>query len=257
VRPGSAARALAFVSAGLEFLAHADPAGWAEGLQADCLRVLAVAESRQAAAHARILSAFSRPGGGLAGDGHRSARVWLTWQTRATRPAAGVKVSWMRRLQGHPVIAAGLADGGVSVSWAQQIADWTDRLPGQVRGDADSELLAAAGNGASMTDLALIAEELRRVHAEPDRDDDGFEDRQVRLSTTLDGAGRLTGDLTARCAAALEAVLDSLAKPGGPEDTRTIGQRRHDALETSDAVNCQAALACAGGAGRGNAVCSS
>ena len=49
VRPDSPAEALAFVSAGLEFLAHADPAEWGEGLQADCLRALAVAESRQAA----------------------------------------------------------------------------------------------------------------------------------------------------------------------------------------------------------------
>ena len=221
--PADAAQALAFVSAGLEFLAHADPAEWGEGLQADCLRALAVAESRQAAAHARVLSAFSRPGGGLAGDGHRSPRVWLTWQTPATRRAAAGRVGWMRRLAEHPAVAAALADGTVSVSWAQQICDWTDRLPAAVRDDADAELLAAAAGGAGLVDLAFLAEDLRREHARPDSDDDGFEDRQVRLATTLDGAGRLTGDLTARCAAAVEAVLDSLARPAGPEDTRTHG----------------------------------
>jgi hypothetical protein len=204
---------------------------WGEGLQADCLRALAVAESRQAAVHARVLSAFSVPGGGLAGDGHRSARVWLSWQTQATRRAAAGRVGWMRRLAEHPVISAALADGGVSVSWAQQVCDWTGRLPAAVREAADSELLAAAGNGAALVDLAFLAEDLRRVHAQPDKDGDGFGDRQVRLATTLDGAGRLTGDLTARCAAALEAVLDSLARPAGPEDIRTLEQRRHDALE--------------------------
>ena len=219
------------LSAALQFLAHDDPASWSDGLQADCLRVLAVAESRQAAAHARVLSAFSRPGGGLAGDGHRSARVWLTWQTQATRRAASVRVSWMHRLREHPVLAAALADGGISVSWAHQIADWTDRLPDAVRDEADGELLAAASNGASMSDLAVIAEELRREHAQPDGDGDGFEERNLRLATTLGGAGRLEGDLTARCAAAVEAVLDSLSRPGGPEDTRTLAQRRHDALE--------------------------
>ena len=213
-RPADAAQALAFCPAALEFLAHADPAEWGEGLQADCLRALAVAESRQAAAHARVLSAFSRPGGGLAGDGHRSPRVWLTWQTAATRRAASGKVGWMRRLAEHPAVAAALADGSVSVSWARQICDWTGRLPAAVRDDADGELLAAAANGAGLTELAFIAEDLRREHARPDSDGDGFEDRQVRLSTTLDGAGRLTGDLTPRCAAAVEAVLDSLAQPG-------------------------------------------
>jgi len=231
VQPTDAAQALAFVSAGLEFLARDDPGSWPEGLQADCLRVLAVAESRQTATQARVLSAFSRPGGGLAGDGHRSARVWLTWQTQATRRAASVRVSWMHRLREHPVVAAALADGGISVSWAHQVADWTDRLPAAVRDEADAELLAAAGNGASLSDLAVIAEELRRMHAQPDADGDGFEERNLRLATTFGGAGRLEGDLTPRCAAAAEAVIGALGKPFGPEDTRSLAQRRHDALE--------------------------
>jgi hypothetical protein len=232
VQASDPAQALAFLKAGLEYLAHADAAEWGEGVQADCLRALAVAESRQAAAHARILTAFSVPGGGLAGDGHRSARVWLTWQTAATRRAASVKVGWMRRLQAHPAVEAALAGGSVSVSWAQQITAWTDQLPESCRDDADGELLAAAGNGAALSDLGFIAEELIRQHARPDSDgDDGFEDRSLRLACTFGGAGRLEGDLTARCAAAAEAVLGALGQPRGPEDTRTLAQRRHDALE--------------------------
>jgi Domain of unknown function (DUF222) len=39
------------------------------------------------------------------------------------------------------------------------------------------------------------------------------------------------GDLTPACAAALSVVLDALAGKAGPEDTRTVLQRRHDALE--------------------------
>jgi len=225
------AQALAFVAAGLDYLAHANPAEWGAGVQADCLRALAKAESRQAAAHARILGAFSVPGGGLAGDGHRSPRVWLSWQAAATHRAAATKVSWMHRLNAHSLVAAALADGTVSPSWAQQIMDWTRRLPEDVRGDADAELLAAAANGASLADLAGIAEELRRVHAQPDKDDDGFEDRRLRLSRTFGGAGRLDGDLDPRCAAATEAVLGALSQPRGPEDTRTLAQRLHDAME--------------------------
>jgi hypothetical protein len=226
-------QALALLSGALDFLAHADAAEWPDGVQADCLRALAVAESRQAAAHARVLSAFSVPGGGLAGDGHRSPRVWLTWQTAATRRAAAAKVSWMHRLTGHPAVAAALGDGRLSPSWAQQIMDWTRALPEDVRGAADAELLAAAAAGAALADLAGIAEELRREHARPDTDDDGdgFEDRSLRLQTTFGGAGRIAGDLDPRCAAATEAVLGALSQPRGPEDTRTTAQRQHDALE--------------------------
>jgi hypothetical protein len=158
--------------------------------------------------------------------------VWLTWQTAATRKAASTRVSWMHRLAGHPVIAGALAGGGVSPSWAAQIMDWTRTLPDDVRDDADAELLAAAAAGASLADLAGIAGELHREHARPDEDgDDGFTDRGLRLATTFDGAGRLEGDLTPRCAAAAGAVLGALSQPYGPEDTRTAAQRQHDALE--------------------------
>src|SRR5207253_11213807 len=58
-----------------------------------------------------------------------------------------------------------------------------------------------------------------------------FPDRAVWLGVTFGGAGRVTGDLTPGCSAALSAVLDALAKRAGPEDIRTAAQRRHDALE--------------------------
>ena len=59
---------------------------------------------------------------------------------------------------------------------------------------------------------------------------DGFEDRALWLETTFGGAGRLHGDLTPACAAALTVVLDALGQKAGPEDTRTAAQRRHDAV---------------------------
>ena len=47
----------------------------------------------------------------------------------------------------------------------------------------------------------------------------------------MDGAGRIRGDLTPECAAAVTAVLEALGKRRGPEDLRTIAQRYHDALQ--------------------------
>jgi len=60
--------------------------------------------------------------------------------------------------------------------------------------------------------------------------DDGFEDRSVRLDTTLGGAGVLYGDLSADCASLVKTVLDALSAPAGSEDTRCKAQRWHDAL---------------------------
>ena len=219
------------VLAGLGWLAHADAASVPAAVQAECLRGLERAQSVYTAARGRVLAAFTAQGG-YEDDGQGSPRTWLTWQTRVTRPAASAALASMRSLGEHPAIAGALAGGLISVSWARQIADWTGLLPGDCRGDADVILLAAAAGGADLDGLAELAEEIRRRTARPDRDDDGgFADRALRLATTLGGAGRLHADLTPGAAAALQAVLDSLGKKAGPEDTRTAAQRRHDALE--------------------------
>jgi hypothetical protein len=60
--------------------------------------------------------------------------------------------------------------------------------------------------------------------------DDGFDDRSVRLDTTLGGAGVLYGDLTPDCAGLVSTVLDALSARAGAEDTRSKAQRWHDAL---------------------------
>jgi Domain of unknown function (DUF222)/HNH endonuclease len=93
-------------------------------------------------------------------------------------------------------------------------------------------LLGAAAGGAELRDLGKLAEEIHRQCAGPDTDgDDGFAGRSVALDTTFQGAGKLDGNLTPQCAAAVHAVLDALGKRRGPEDERTKGQRLHDALE--------------------------
>src|SRR5215472_9411831 len=230
--PDSTREAIGMVLAGLTWLADADMAAVPAAAQADCLRDLERARSVQVAAHASVLGAFDA-GNGHEDDGSRSSRTWLMWQTQVTSASATGSMGWMRRLRAHLVVAKALRDGRVSVSWARQICDWTDQLPEDTRNDADAILLAAAAGGAELADLASLAEQMRRRLAEPDRDgdaDDGFDDRYLRLQTTLGGAGRLDGDLTPQCAAALQAVLDALGKKMGPEDVRTAGQRRHDAL---------------------------
>jgi len=146
----------------------------------------------------------------------------------------------MRRLAAHPALARALAGGMVSPSYARAIAAWTDLLPEAHRPGADEILLAAAAaaGGASLADLAGLAEEMRSRTAAPDGDgsdhggdEEGFARRRVRLGLTFRGAGRLEGDLTPACAAALGAVLEALGKKAGPEDVRTPVQRDHDALE--------------------------
>ncbi len=218
--------------AALGWLASADLASVPQVVQAECLLGLERARSVHIAAQAPVLSAFDYAAG-YETDGHPTARSWLRWRTRLTPAAASGTAAWMHRLRAHPEVAAALAAGEISESWAKDLCAWTDLLPESARRDADRILLAAAVGGARLTDLAALAEEMHRHLAQPDADgdDDGFGDRRVRLATTLGGAGKLDGDLTPGCAEAIRAVLEALAKRRGPEDLRTPGQRRHDALE--------------------------
>src|SRR6266571_958566 len=131
-------------------------------------------------------------------------------------------------------IAGSLATGDLSESWARQLCEWTGQLPEARRSDADEILVGAARAGADLAGLAGLAREMyERSHKDAGGEDSGsrFSDRAVWLGVTFGGAGRLTGDLTPGCSAALSAVLDALAKRAGPEDIRTAAQRRHDALE--------------------------
>jgi 5-methylcytosine-specific restriction endonuclease McrA len=71
----------------------------------------------------------------------------------------------------------------------------------------------------------------RSAPADTDPEDENFIARNLRLARHFRGHGKLDGDLTPECAAALQAVLDALGKRAGPEDLRSPGQRRHDALQ--------------------------
>jgi hypothetical protein len=230
--PASAADAVAMARAGLSWLATADTAALTTAEQADCLRALAQAESMHTAARARVLYAFTAQAG-YEDDGQHSSRTWLKWQTQANGAAAYAAMTSMQRLAAHPVIADALAAGEMSASWARQLWEWTDLLPESAHADADAILLSAAKSGAKLQDLSGLAEEMHKRTARPDRDgdDDGFRDRSLSLGVTMGGAGKLRADLTPQCTAALQAILEALGKPAGPEDLRSKWQRQHDAVE--------------------------
>ena len=235
--PGNADEALEMLHASLDYLTKVDwtaEGGRGQGL---ALRSLGAARSKWTVAHAGALTAFDSCGG-YAADGHPSTRTWLRHRTKATRLAARDLDVQAGRLTTHPLLRQALASGEVSDSWAWQLAAWNDRLPADKIDAADEILLDATRAGLPLQpDIArlaqAIAEAIRGQRPDVDPDDDGFRDRDVRMGTTLGGAGRLKGDLSAQCAALLSQVFAAFGKNVGADDLRAPGQRNHDALESA------------------------
>ena len=228
----SVGEAIDMARAALGYLAAADAAQLAAETQAECLRGLERTDAAATAARASFLSAFT-VGQGYSADADYSARAWLMHRTGITRGAAASHTAWARRAGTHPVVVAALAAGELSESYGRTICQWTDRLPEQYRQESDELLVEAAAAGLGLADLsALFAEMYERARADlPDEDPArAFADRGVRLETTFQGAGVMTGDLTPECAAVVGKVLDALSAPAGAEDDRTQEQRYHDAL---------------------------
>src|SRR6202453_5168981 len=229
----SANQALEILKSAMGYLAGIDPTQMPAAEQAQILQGLEQVDAVETAARASVLGGFTTRRG-YCEDAPYSPRTWLIHQTRITRGAAAGHMGWARRAGAHPVIWQALAAGKFSDSFALVICQWTDKLPGDCRDQADAILAAAATSGLDLPGIiALAAEMVERYRPADDEDDPDrpFRDRSVRLENTFQGAGVLTGDLTPECAAMVRAVLDALSAPRGAEDTRSHEERFHDGLE--------------------------
>src|ERR1700683_3876068 len=227
--------ALETLTSAMRYVINADATQMSTELQAQCLQTFERLDAAVIVARSRVLGAFTAAQG-YCEDGDYSPTSWLIHKTRVTKAVAVCHIGWTRRLAAHPVIEAAMAaDEDFTGSFARVICGWTDKMPGDCRDAADEILAAAALAGLDLRDITALAAEMYEKSRPADSDDDGdpdrgFTDRSVRLETTFQGAGVLTGDLTPECAAMVTTVLDALSAPVDAADTRTREQRYHDAL---------------------------
>jgi len=238
----STAQALAVLGAAADYL-NAAVAGLDASACGELLVALGEVQAKLTAAHAGLLRRFDAADAHDA-DGYGSSSSWLAAKAGMPKKAARAAVRQMRQLGQRPLLDAALAAGDITGSLAFTIADWTRKLPAEMRDQTDRILLDAAAAGASTENLATIAacaiEAWRRQ--QPDADDPDPDDRYVQLGTTFGDAGVIRGDLTPECATAVRAVLEALGKKAGPEDDRTEGQRFHDALQLACTLLLRARL---------------
>ena len=113
-------------------------------------------EAKFTAAHALVLARFDAADAHDC-DGYGNSAAWLMAMTDMTRRDAKAEVRQMRLLRAHPEMAAALAAEDISKSWAMAIAEWTKKLPAELRAETIKILVEAAAAGASRDDLRIIA----------------------------------------------------------------------------------------------------
>ncbi|MET8263018.1 DUF222 domain-containing protein [Micromonospora arida] len=178
-------------------------------------------------------------------QGASSTAVWLRERLRLTVPAARRLVDLATALDnGNPGIRQALADGAISLDQARVIADTVDTVNTSADAETADKAVGVLVGWASQFDPTHLRKLGTRIldHVAPDIADAAARaaldadarratrDRHLTLSEQTDGRLRLTGTLDAETAGLLRAAIDPLSAPCGPDDQRSAGQRRHDAL---------------------------
>ncbi|MEH0929703.1 DUF222 domain-containing protein, partial [Micromonospora sp. CPCC 205558] len=178
-------------------------------------------------------------------QGASSTAVWLRERLRLTVSAARRLVDLATALDtGNPGIRQALADGAISLDQARVVTDTVTTVQQAAGAEAADKAVGVLVDWAGQFDPTLLRKLGTRIldHVAPDLADAAAKaaldaeaaradrDRHLTLSEQTDGRLRLTGILDAETAGLLRAAIDPLTAPSGPDDQRSPGQRRHDAL---------------------------
>ncbi|MCX5068962.1 HNH endonuclease [Micromonospora lupini] len=180
-----------------------------------------------------------------AAQGASSTAVWLRERLRLTVPTARRLVDLAAALDtGNPGVRQALADADITLDQARVIADTVDAVRSTAGTTVADKAVGVLVEWAGQFDPTLLRKLSMRIldHVAPEVADAAAKaaleaearraarDRHVTLSTLTDGRLRLTGTLDTETAGLLRAAIDPLTAPSGPDDQRSPGQRRHDAL---------------------------
>ncbi|WP_327035554.1 HNH endonuclease signature motif containing protein [Micromonospora ureilytica] len=178
-------------------------------------------------------------------QGASSTAVWLRERLRLTIPAARRLIELATALDsGNPGVRQALADGHISLDQARVIADTVTTVEATAGTEAADKAIGVLTDWAGQFDPTQLRKLGTRIldHVAPDIADAAAQaaleaearraarDRNLTLSEKADGRLRLTGTLDAEAAGLFRAAIDPLTAPSGPDDSRSPGQRRHDAL---------------------------
>ncbi|MGC4812518.1 DUF222 domain-containing protein [Micromonospora sp. DT228] len=201
-------------------------------------------QQRLAAVQVAVVRELDGRGTAVA-QGASSTTVWLRHRLRLDVAAARRLVGLAASLDGAPpAVRAALASGAVTVEQARVIAEAVATASARAGVEVADKAVGVLVDWAAQFDPTLLRRLGSRIldHVAPEiayaaaaaaleaAAARAARDRHVTVSERAGGRLRLSGTLDAETAALVRAAIDPLSAPCGPDDTRTAGQRRHDAL---------------------------
>jgi hypothetical protein len=165
----------------------------------------------------------------------RSTKRWLVEDQCLPAAEASRLLRLAHRLPLHPATEAAFDSGEISGAHAAAILSALGSLPAGVRETVEPHLIDRAREFPPEEIGGFVDELLQRLGL--DRDSDVRRERRhlqrgVDVAATLGGTRSISGTLTPDVADRLELALRIAGQKTGPDDDRSLRQRRHDALGT-------------------------
>ena len=179
----------------------------------------------------RRLERFDRLQGAAAEHTH-STVAWLRATCGLTAAAAVERVRLARVLDELPRTQESFSAGRAPFSNVSMIARLAEAVGTQATRNVERTLVTAAEelDTGRMRDLVQFTRYRIDADGALDADNRNHERRWLQCSQTFDGMFVINGELDAEGGARVATALDALSRPCGPDDERTGGQRRADAL---------------------------
>ena len=191
----------------------------AEALEAEWIRRLQVFDARR----------------GWAVDGSLSLAAWLRARCRMTGAAATDRSRLARSLREMPLTQRAFSDGDLTTGHVRTMAAGADAHPETFA--RDEAVLVEGASTVSVRDTSKLVSYWRQnldFDAALTGADDVYARRHLSISRTWQGMVRIDGNLDPEAGelvlTAIGSIVDESVKSGGPDDRRTPGQRRADAL---------------------------
>ena len=165
----------------------------------------------------------------------RSTRNWLHEEQLLSGGEAGRLMNLMRHLHLHPVTEAAYNTQVIGTAAAGAILTALRQLPAGIRDDVEPHLIEHARFSPPESIAGFVDELLERLGLDKDADvrrERRHASRGLDVAETFGGTRSVTGTLTPEVGQKLHAALDAAGQPAGPDDDRSLRQRRHDALGT-------------------------